>query len=67
MLTPEQSRAYEELSVGAVNEMGYLRASCRDSSVDSRGFDESCDLQETEVQTSNAGKLLEEIRSSLPR
>lgn len=39
MLTPEQSRAYEVLSVGAVNETGYSRTSEGSGSVGSRGLD----------------------------
>lgn len=51
MLTPEQSRAYEKLSVEGVYENGYSRASVRSTSVDSSRFNESGHLQEVELQT----------------
>jgi len=51
MLTPEQSRAYEKLSVEGVYENGYSGASVRSTSVDSSRFNESGHLQEVELQT----------------
>lgn len=67
MLTPEQSRAYEKLSVEGVYENGYSGASVRSTSVDSSRFNESGHLQEVELQTSDLRELPEEIRSGLQR
>lgn len=61
MLTPEQSRAYEVLSVGAVSAKGHTGTQNGSSSMDSRRLDESCDLQEIDMQTTDFGNLPKKV------
>lgn len=67
MLTPEQSRAYEALSVEMTNEKGYYRTSVGSIGACSQRDNQSCNLQDSELQTFDFGDIPEEVRCGLQR